>query len=187
LLDAGGTLLYETRLSNPPVATPAPDGAWLVLDGATVERISGGARETVGSLGMTRGRAARMVADWLGNSYIYLGDAEETLMALGADGEVRWRARYPSPDPLPPLMAVGGGCLLYTLDADGMLNVFSTANGALVAQREFYAGGSSTGSVGARLLRADANERVTLSAGFLSLVRLDGGALGGGASECLLG
>jgi hypothetical protein len=101
---------------------------------------------------------------------------------------VRWRANYPFPPAsLPPLLRTGGGCLLYTLDADGMLNVFSTTDGSLIDQVQLYSGGSQTGSPRARLLEVDVNERIRVGSGFLSLVTLDGKVLGGEAANCLLG
>ena len=73
------------------------------------------------------------------------------------------------------------------LDADGMLNVFSATDGQLVNQVRLYAGGSDTGSPGARLLNADESDRVLVGAGFLSLALFDGKILGGDAANCLLG
>jgi hypothetical protein len=86
------------------------------------------------------------------------------------------------------MLAVGGGCLLYALDSDGMLNAFTTSDGQLVAQRRLYPGGVQTGSARARLLHATFADQVTLSGGFLSAVWLDGLALAGDAvSECRVG
>jgi hypothetical protein len=86
------------------------------------------------------------------------------------------------------LIAVGGGCLLYTLDVDGTLNIFDSANGELIDQRKVYAGGDRNGSPPARLLQADQFERVLVGGGFLTVVALDGAALGGDViSQCRSG
>jgi hypothetical protein len=57
-----------------------------------------------------------------------------------------------------------------------------------VTQRQLYAGGEQTGSPTGRLLNVDANERVQVGAGFLTMMTLDGRVLGGEAfANCLLG
>lgn len=188
LIDAAGQVVYETRFDHTPVIAPVRDGSWFALDGAQVKRFAGGENHTLGSISPLPGRTARVTVDLVGNAYVYMGDADNTLLALNPSGGVRWRADYPFPPAsLPPLIRTGSGCLLYTLDADGMLNVFNTADGTLIQQVQLYAGGDQTGSPRARLLRVDTSERVQVSGGFLSLVTLDGLALGGEAANCLLG
>lgn len=187
LIDAGGNVLYETQLENAPVIVPEQNGSWLALDGPQIKRFSGGENHTLGSI-TPPGRGARATLDLLGNAYVYMADADNTLLALSAAGEVLWRVRYPFPAAaLAPLMRTGGGCLLYTLDVDGMLNVFSTVDGTLMQQVQLYAGGRQTASPRARLLQVDANEQILVGSGFLSLVTLDGKILGGEAANCLLG
>lgn len=189
LIDVNGQVQYETDFDNFPIIAPDRTGSWFALDGATVKRFADGQNHDLATLGSTPGRAARATVDVLGNSYIYMADADNTLVALDSAGQVRWSVPYPFPPlSLPPLMQTGNGCLLYTLDMDGMLNVFDTASGDLLNQSHLYAGGSQTGSPRARLLQVDANEQVHFGAGFLSLVTLNGWALGGErAANCLLG
>jgi hypothetical protein len=187
LIDAAGQIVYETTFENIPVIAPERDGSWFALDGAQIKRFTNGQNHTLGTITLP-GRTARTTVDFLGNAYVYMGDADNTLLALSPTGSVRWRTNYPFGDTtLPPLLSTGGGCLLYTLDVDGMLNVFSTADGALLQQTQLYSGGNRTGSPRARLLQVDANERVRVGSGFLSLVTLDGKILGGEAANCLLG
>jgi hypothetical protein len=189
LIDASGRLIYETSFENTPVVAPISTGGWLALDGTTLYRVDGDQRSELTRINPVPGRWAKLVTDVVGNSYVYVGDPTAMLLALDPAGEVRWHIQYPFPvGVLPPLMAVGGGCLLYTLDVDGMLNVFSTVNGTLVNQHKVYAGGIESSSPRARLLRADEFERVIVGSGFLTTVALDGTALGGEAmDDCRLG
>jgi murein DD-endopeptidase MepM/ murein hydrolase activator NlpD len=188
LLDGAGNLLYERDLRLNPVVTPGPLGGWVLLDGAEVVRVEGTQAQSVGSLGQTHGRNAALTADVLGNTYIYLGDNADTFLSLSPTGEVRWRLTYPFAGArLAPVMAAGGGCILYTLDMDGILNLFDAETGGLVQQQVLYAGGDDTTRPGARLLRADVNERLLVGAGFQSIVLLDGRALAPATANCLLG
>jgi hypothetical protein len=86
-----------------------------------------------------------------------------------------------------PLLAVDGGCLLYGLDMDGRLHVFAAATGELIAQSGLYAGGSRDKRPNTRLLQIELNGQVHFSAGYLSLVTLNGRAFGDGVDTCLLG
>jgi hypothetical protein len=188
LLDASGRLVFERDTARLPVATPGPLGSWFLLDGADVLRIDGAQASHLGSTGQTHGRTATLTVDTLGNSYIYLGDSTDTFLSLDPAGALRWRATYPLAGArLAPLMAVGGGCLLYTLDSDGILNLFDADSGQLVQQQVLYAGGDETARPGARLLKADTSERLLVGAGFQSIVLLDGRALAPDTASCLLG
>jgi hypothetical protein len=111
------------------------------------------------------------------------------LISLDANGEMRWQVEYPQATAtLTPLLATGSGCLLYSLDAIGTLNIFDTSNGNLVDQLELYAGGDRSSSPRARLLEVDRSERIRVSSGFLTIMTLDGWALGGDAmNNCRLG
>lgn len=189
LVDAAGQALYERELGSMIAAAPQPDGQWLVLDGAEFNRIRAGENHTLNTVSPSPGRMAAITADVMGNSYVYLGDAQHTLLALDADGNERWRVNTPFiAGYLPPLLEVGNGCLLYTLGVEGLLSVFNTADGALITQRQLYAGGSQSGSPPARLLRVDAKEQVQVGAGFLTMATFDGTVLGGESyAGCLLG
>jgi hypothetical protein len=67
------------------------------------------------------------------------------------------------------------------------LNVIDTQSGELIGQVQFYPGGTRTGNPRARVLDANARDVLRVGSGFLSLVTLDGRALGSGAADCLLG
>jgi hypothetical protein len=117
-----------------------------------------------------------------------MDDSNHTLTAIGTDGQARWSTAYPREIRTePPRIAVGNGCLLYTLDADGMLNVFSGTDGKLVNQIGFYAGGRRQTKPQARLLKVDAAEQVYVASGFLTLMVFDGTKLGGDTKNCLAG
>ena len=160
-----------------------------MLDGTRLHIINGNEDDLLATVSPPPGRTARLAVDPLGDSYIYLGDTDSTLLAIGRAGDIRWRVNVPGIDsPIPPLLTTGGGCLLYMLDTDGRLNVFNTADGQLVNTVQLYAGGRRNTSPGSRLLRADATERIEVAPGFLTLFTLDGAQLGGAAlAGCRLG
>ena len=187
--DESGALISEIPLAELTAAAPLPDGSWMLLEGSRLHRLSGGDDQITATISPPPGRNARMTADSDGNSYIFLGDSDTTLLTIGANGGLRWRIQYPYPaNVLPPLIDVGGGCLLYTLDADGTMNIFNTTDGMLVNQTQLYAGGSRGNSPRARVLRVDPLEGIELAAGFLSMVTLDGAKLGGEAfTNCQFG
>jgi hypothetical protein len=175
-------VITEVTLNAAPVAAALDNGGWLVLAGTLLERITANERETVTTVSPPAERTASLTTDAPGNAYIYLGDAQSTLLAVGAGGDLLWRATYPTPAGLlPPLLASGSGCVLYALDVDGRLHAFNTQDGALVNQLQLYAGGTRNGSPGARLLRMDNRDLVMAASGFLTMVALDGRQLGAAA------
>ncbi len=188
LVAADGQTIADERLETPPLAAPSGSG-WLLLAGGQLWQYADGRLSALAPTGRPAGRSAALAGDFLGGGYLYLGDAESTLLAVGAEGQLRWRSAYPgAPGLLPPLLATGGGCLLYGLDADGMLNVFDAATGDLAAQLQLYAGGAERASPGARLLQADAADRLTVAAGFLTVLTLDGRRLAPAVMDaCRLG
>ncbi len=186
-VDAAGNVVWDQTFERTPLFVPIATG-WLLLDGMDVLRIDGSGANILASTGAVPGRASALASDSLGNIYVYAADSQRTLLALNPDGTTRWRTQYPATVQLPPLMDVGGGCLLYTLDDDGMLNTFSTSDGSLINQIQIYAGGAQNNRPQARMLRADEQERILVGGGFLSLLALDGTVMGGEAyAECLLG
>jgi hypothetical protein len=147
-----------------------------------------GDSESIATVSPRPGRTAAMVADRIGNSYLYLGDPATTLVAFDPAGTQRWRVEFPAASNyLPPLVQVGNGCLLYALDARGQFNVFSTSDGSLRNQVQLYAGGTERTSPRARLIRVNEAEQVQVASGFLTMMTLDGAQLGGDAAACLLG
>ena len=186
LLDTSGALIYRTAFEDALTFAALPTGGWLALDDATLYRLSGGERLEIATISPTPRSLARMVADATGTAYIYVGDPAATLLAVDLGGDVRWRVDYPQPlAVLPPVMAVGSHCQLYTLDADGMLNVFSTIDGALLTQRQIYAGGARSNSARSRVLQVDPFERLVVGGGFLTTVALDGrGLVGEALPDC---
>jgi hypothetical protein len=187
-LNAEGQGPNAVNLKNNPIVYVEPDGRWLVLDGQDLMRINSGQSEAMATLSEVPGGDAQITSDAVGNTYVYVDDADHTLTSIGADGQSRWRVQYPRElrgDP--PLLAAGNGCLLYTLDVDGMLNVFSASDGQLVNQIGLYAGGRRTTNPHGRLLRVDAAEQVYVASGFLSLMVFDGTKLGGEEKNCLGG
>jgi hypothetical protein len=189
VLDAAGRPVFERNLPLQPVTAVGPDGGWYLLDGADLLVVDGAEARSIGTTGQIHGRTATLAVDPLGNSYVYLGDSASTFLSLGQGGEVRWRATYPLQGAtLPPLMAAGSGCTLVTLDADGVLNLFDADTGVLARQLVLYAGGEDTARPDARLLKADANDRLLVGAGFQTVALLDGAAIMATTdAECRLG
>jgi murein DD-endopeptidase MepM/ murein hydrolase activator NlpD len=183
VIDAAGGVFTRASLDDFTAAAPRLDGSWMVLAGTTLRHISPADNREVARVSPPPGRTARLSVDAVGNTYIYLGDGGSNLLAFTPSGELRWRATYPvQPDVIAPLVTVGNGCLLYTLDSDGMLNSFNTADGALVNQLQLYAGGARNGNPGSRLLWVDASEQVYVAGGYLTVLTLDGMTFGNGAS-----
>lgn len=192
VVDAEGALTFAASLTAAPLIAPLrAGGGWLLLDVAerTLSRISAGQRQPIATIDQTPGRTARLTADALGNAYLYLGDWSATLLAVGADGRTRWQTTYPPGlSVVAPILRTDNGCLLYTLSERGALHVFAAATGALLAERQLYAGGVRNGSPNGRLLQPLNDNRVVVGAGFLSAVVLDGAALADGAlGQCVLG
>ncbi len=189
VVDADGQLRYETTFARVPLIAPVLTGGWLALDGSTLYSITGGERRELAAVTPAPARTARMTADLLGNGYIYLADAASTLISISSGGQLRWRQTYPvAPATLAPLLRTDNGCLLYALDEDGALHVFSAATGEILNGKQLYAGGLQNGSPPARLLQPLPDNRILVGAGFLSVLLLDGAAVSGGAlNDCVLG
>lgn len=175
VVDGLGAVQYEGAYTGVVTSAASPDGSWLLLNDADLMRIVDGQALPVASLNVVAGRAARIAFDDAGNVYVYANDSDSTLLSVDSAGEVRWRVTYPlASASLAPLMSLGDGCLLYTLDYDGMLNVFDAATGELSAQRQLYSGGDRTGSPRGRLLQVTPADQVRVGAGFLTIATFDG-------------
>jgi len=187
-MNAEGQGPNAVQLKNAPLVSPEADGRWLVLDGQELMHIHLGQVQAIATLPQRVEPTARLTSDALGNVYIYWGDSERVLLAIGTDGQTRWRAEYPREGEFDePLLAAGNGCLLYTLDVDGMLNAINAADGTLVEQVGLYAGGRRATNPAARLLKVDAAEQVYVASGFLTLMVFDGTKLGNAGTDCLGG
>lgn len=191
VVDASGNLLHDVTFQTRPVAAPVADGSWMLLVDSTLRRVHAADNHVIATVDVSPRRTARLVADVVGNTYLFVGDIDNTLIAWDSLGGQRWQVKYPALTAilLPPLLRVDAGCLLYGLDGDGRLSIFNTMDGSLVNQVNLYAGGSQSGQPGARLLDIDpAVGKIILGAGFLSLVTLDANALAADAlSSCWLG
>ncbi len=178
-----GTIIVEHRLDDStPVTSIIPTSGWAVLDGANTLRLSGGSLVNGAHLPINPGISAAITGSPSGDLYVYAGDNDRTLLAIAADGSVRWRVRYPvASGAYPPIMGVGSGCALYTLDSDGMLNAFDTQDGTLRGQVQLYAGGSGTAQPLSRVMQVFPNDQLVVSAGFLSALLINGAPLAGEA------
>jgi murein DD-endopeptidase MepM/ murein hydrolase activator NlpD len=184
-INQDGQVVSETSFNGTPTATPLPNADWLVLADGTLTHLATQGNSTIATQNLTAGHSPQITGDQAGNAYVYLDDAQRTLVALNADGTLRWRTNYPrGVNSGAPLLAAGKGCLLYTLDIDGMLNTFNAGDGNLINQIQLYAGGRRNSRPEARLLRVDAAEQVYVATGFLSMLIFDGRKLGGEVTTC---
>lgn len=180
VVNPDGQLSADVRLTAAPLAVSAPDGSWLLLDGNELKRQQADRIDTLVTVTPAPGTGTQLTVDSEGRAYLFLDDAERTLIALDASGQLRWRVNYPREvGEVSPLLAAGSGCLLYTLDGDGMLNMFDGADGSLINQIALYAGERRVRNPAARLLLVDRAEQVYTATGYLTLTLLDGRKLGG--------
>lgn len=179
LLDSAGQLLSETPLNAAPIVTTTSDGAWLVLDGTALLRFQNGTLQTRSELAtpLILGEAARLTSDETGNTYLFANDSQNNLLSLDNQGDLRWQVTYPrDASGLTPLLQANA-CWLYTLDADGLLNVFGATGGILANQIQLYPGGRRNGHPSARLLRLSSPDQLQVGAGFLTLFTLNANQL----------
>lgn len=180
-----GALVLDWPMDDPALAALSPQGGWFVVNGAAIERLTDSGTLPFAELAAAPGRGSRLTADGFGGVYLLAAGAQSTLTAFDSSGTERWITAVPNGRAgLSPLLAVGGGCLLYALDADGALRAYRTSDGELAAERLLYPGGNQSGSPRSRLLSVTPDDGLTVSAGFLSVMRFDGLALAGDASDC---
>ena len=177
VLDSGGQALVEIPLAGVPLASPAPDGSWWLVLGSDLLRVAGPTPQPIAGGLPAAANGAVLRVDGGGNAFWYPNDSAHTLLALDNAGNTRWQIAHRTAQPAaPPLLAVGNGCLLYTLDADGVFSAYRAADGTLAAQITLYPGGSRAINPSARALRVDGAEQVTVSAGYLSQITFNGSA-----------
>jgi murein DD-endopeptidase MepM/ murein hydrolase activator NlpD len=181
-----GALAGELTLPGLDLVTPRPDGSWLVVEGDRITRIANQKQTPVATV-EAAGTVRAMVSDPNNNLYLFLEGSTQQLLALNADGSRRWQIAYPGRLGS-PLLAVGQGCLLYSLDRNGGLFLLDTADGSTAATLQLYAGGRRNSSPNARLLQVDGAEQVYVAGGYLTLMLLDGNRLAERSAEsCLPG
>jgi murein DD-endopeptidase MepM/ murein hydrolase activator NlpD len=174
-----GALLADVPVRDPALLTPMAGGGWLLVDGPQIDKLIGGQRLPFVTLDEAPGRGSQISLDPAGGVLVLSAGSSPTLTFFDAAGAPRWTIETPrARTGLSPLLAVGGGCLVYTLDADGALRAYHAADGELAAERDLYAGGNQSGNPRARLLVASPGDQLTVGAGFLSVARFDGLQLG---------
>ncbi len=191
VVDSSGQVIVEDNLTLNAVTAPMMGGGWVLLSGGQLKRFTSGGQEVASNpVNIAPGRTAQLAADLIGNTYLFIGDADNALVSWDAGGTLRWQVRYPavSAGLLPPLLQTDSGCVLYVLDVDGRLNLFNAANGDLFNQVELYPGGVQNRRPSARLLEVEPTGMIRVNAGFLTTMTLRGSVLGASAlSSCVLG
>jgi len=177
VIDAAGTLLYQGTAPAPITPVGMGDGSFLILVATQIASLGPDAQlRTLMDVGQVLTRNSQLARTDAGSVVLYPGTGNQ-IYAYQAEGKLIWQANLPQPQAQPPLIAVGAGCLAYVLTADGTLSTFNMTDGRLAGQIRLYTGGSRQ-NFGARFLRVLPNEQVQLSAGYLSVVTLDGPTLG---------
>jgi murein DD-endopeptidase MepM/ murein hydrolase activator NlpD len=176
-----GKIAYEGSAPAPVVPAAWRDAngqGFLLMVGSQVALLRNGeAPIAVMDVGQAIGRGASAVLDSTGSLYLYPGIGSD-MMAFNADGSMRWRTRLAVAPLQPPMMAVGGGCLVYVLNNDGALFAYRAADGVLTGVTSLYAGGGRGDRI-AQFIEVLPDEQVRFSAGYLSVATVDGLALSG--------
>jgi murein DD-endopeptidase MepM/ murein hydrolase activator NlpD len=177
VLTGQGKILFQAAAQSPIVPSAAQNGGFYVMVGPQVGRLGpDGQWLPFLDAGIVLGRAAQITVDKFGEVYLYPGYGEKLFAFSG--GKLRWTTKLVGVTLQPPLLEVGGGCLLYVLTGDGALQAYKTSDGSLGGTATLYPGGARSHSA-ARWLRVDANDRVQFSAGYLTVASVDGPTLAG--------
>ncbi|GAB4556263.1 MAG: hypothetical protein OHK0023_28390 [Anaerolineae bacterium] len=181
VLNPAGQIVYAGRAPAPIMPSPL-GGGFLIMVSTQVSLLSPSAVLTpLLDTGIGLARSAQVAVDPIGSVYIYPGYGQE-IYAFAPGGGLRWRSRLPSVPVIPPKLAVGDGCLLYVLTADGSLLAFRATDGALSGLASLYGGGRRR-QESARVLTILPGEQVIFSAGYLSTAIIHGMKLAN-LSEC---
>lgn len=188
LFNAQGEYQTQFRFESLPLLIPLPGAGWLAVTGDQVRQLQAEGAQTLTELPLRAGILSGGVTDDHTNSYLYLGDEAQTLLALDAEGQARWEIAYTGTvNDAPPLLQTHGLCLLYALDEDGLLQFYDAASGEALKSMQLYAGDSRRNPQ-SRLIMPYAGGMVLVNTGFLSLVQLDAPALTDAqVAQCLTG
>jgi murein DD-endopeptidase MepM/ murein hydrolase activator NlpD len=176
IVDQTGNVIYRETFSDLALPFAAPDGAFFLMSDSDVLRLDEALNTAlVVDTGRTFTPEVELITDPSGTIYLYTGEGR-ALYAYRPDGALRWIAYMPGSHLRAPRLGMGGGQLVYALSTDGQLLAIDTQDGRLVAQLALYDGGIN-GSASARWLDVQPDDTVMFSAGFLTMVTLDGSAL----------
>ena len=173
IVDQSGQILHNNAYPDVPVPVATPENEFLVLSGSRIERLDGAFQAVpLIDTGRAVSPAADVVRGPAGEFYVYTGEGR-ALYAYDSGGNVLWNAYMPGSHRRAPLLGLGGGQLLYALNADGQLLAYRTADGRLAAQLALYNGGTS-GVPNARWMHVAPDDTVSFGSGFLSAITLNG-------------
>ena len=177
VIDSSGHTRYTAAAPAPITPTAAPDGFYLLTATQIGHLDKTFHWQPLIDTGLPIGRGAQIAVDTQGGVTLYPGYGSQ-LFNFAADGTRRWQTNLTSIPRQPPLLAVGSGCLVYALTADGALLVYSGTNGQLRGLTTLYAGGEH-GHEAARWLHTLAGDEVQFAAGYSSIATVSGPGLSG--------
>lgn len=177
VIDATGKVLFQANAPAPIELAAAPDGFYVMVAAQINHLDHALSLRPLMGIGQAIGRNAQIAVAPDGDVLLYPGHGAR-LFLYAPNGSLRWQTLLLGQPTQPPLLAIGNGCAVYALTADGALLAYGAKDGQLRGLAALYAGGSQ-GQTAARWLRMLPNEDVQFSAGYLSVVTISGSVLSG--------
>ncbi|MBX3066756.1 MAG: peptidoglycan DD-metalloendopeptidase family protein [Anaerolineae bacterium] len=185
VINPAGELAYQATAPAPITPISLNDGSFLILVSSQIALLGADmSLSTLMDVGQPLLRDSQIVRDAKGDVFLYPGQGSR-LYGYDAAGMLRWEMKLPVQPNEPPLLALGTGCLLYSLQSDGSLLALNPEDGSILARDTVYPGGNHH-MPAVRFLRMLPNEQVQFSAGYLSIFTIDGPTFGGvDAANCV--
>jgi outer membrane protein assembly factor BamB len=176
VVDVRGSVLYQGSFTDPALPFAAPNSGFWLMSGSRVLHLDAALALTpLFDTERTFTPEAELINDAAGTLYLYTGEGR-ALYAYSPTGTLLWIAYMPGSHLRAPRLGIGGGRGVYALSTDGQLLAFDVRDGHLTAQLALYDGGTD-GTTSARWLDVQPDDTITFSAGYLSVVTVDGQTL----------